>query len=89
MRKLSARGDSDGGGDVLDRSGGLGISGGGEVARAAESDPLSMLFDIDLLRRGFCTFESASIWSYTAYAHTHSVPCAGGGNSLGTHLSSS
>lgn len=60
-----------GGGDAFDRTAGLGISGGGDVARDAENDPLSTLFEVDLLRRGFCTFESASIWSYTAHAFSH------------------
>lgn len=52
-----------GGDDACSRGG----TASGDAAREA-SDPLR---DIDLLRRGFCTFDRASIWSYTVCAFSH------------------
>lgn len=48
-----------GGGDALDRDGIVSV-GGGDAARDAR-DPRSMLLDMDLLRRGFCALDNASI----------------------------
>ena len=50
-----------GGDDALDRDGIVSV-GGGDAAREAR-DPRSTLLDMDLLRRGFCTLDNASIWS--------------------------
>lgn len=50
-----------GGGDALECDGIVSV--GGDDAAPDASGPRSMLLDMDLLRRGFCTFESASIWS--------------------------